>query len=461
MNKAPWATLGPYPTGVSRIAIAIATVSPLAAAQTPGHRFHPPMPDQHYQLSCWLEEGGQTNQIDTPLRLESPSVSSGLSQTVELPAPWPALTIVRYVPRASLTQSVLREDGRDGVLAVKLTIEGPKQSYDRWLVAGDPQRNRLSSLIGTWRFMAVATSSERDELYRQFAEELVRPPVLRVTRRDDIPIRDRLPFTPRSGVKGQGADPREGDRGNKEEREQGTKGRRTWIPAASGMTLPNGDAQQHGRSWIVPALEGHREALEEVDCDISVERFFPHYGLDPSTGQDVNQSERRTNPAAFIKLTCADHSWEGWVFAQFPEFRASALNEAPCRIELDCPVVRERMTPDHVLVHVTGGRLDLFLRQNEIVSATTVALGDPVKVAGSNYAFVVREVVENGRLEERYEESSAGGVTVIEVRTKGAGGATASQWLELGRPVIVETSAGPMRIALLPAATLPTAARHP
>jgi hypothetical protein len=118
---------------------------------------------------------------------------------------------------------------------VELSIAGPKQSFRRWLMAGDPERNRLSSYIGTWRFMAVKSKEERDALWRQFETEFTRAPEI--------------------VVRGEGT--------SNEQR----------IAAEVGRTY----------------------ALDDQRGKITVKKFHPDCGMDRTTGEATNQSERRKN----------------------------------------------------------------------------------------------------------------------------------------------------------------------
>lgn len=57
-------------------------------------------------------------------------------------------------------------------------MDSPSQSSRAWLVANSLDRNRLTSLVAGWRYVAVNDEKDRDELFQEFETELTRPPLL-------------------------------------------------------------------------------------------------------------------------------------------------------------------------------------------------------------------------------------------------------------------------------------------
>ncbi|MFH0981946.1 MAG: hypothetical protein V2A79_10435 [Planctomycetota bacterium] len=119
------------------------------------HGFHPPTPGQEYYVQFRGEVRGVPSVTEAVVQMPSPAAAAELDQAVEVPASAAPVRLKRYLPQARLEQDVLPAEEGPGAPAVELAITGPAQSFRRWLIAGDPDRNRLVSFIGTWRYMVV------------------------------------------------------------------------------------------------------------------------------------------------------------------------------------------------------------------------------------------------------------------------------------------------------------------
>ncbi|MCP4593505.1 MAG: hypothetical protein GY842_22435 [bacterium] len=352
-----------------------------------GHGAHPPMPDQQYILQCRLDVGGAPRILDTTVQLRSPALPAELKQKVELPAPVPPLQLTQYLPQAVQKQDVLPTEDAEGQPAVELSIVGPTQSYRRWLISGDQQRNRLTSLIGTWRYMAVADRAERDELFAQFESEFTREPKLRITRMDGSGAREL------SGLPG---------------------------------------AAQH---------------LKELGCNVRITSFFAHFAMDESAKQPVNRSDRRLNPAAKVEIESAGKKEIRWVFAKFAGFDMQEGDSLPFQMTLNCPLERENPAPDFVLITVDRRRHEVWVRHDGKVVVRPLALDDKIKVGSSQYVFDVARFVPSGRLTEEYVPASGrGGSPALQFETKEASGKRIRMWLGLNQSRVIATPVGPMTV---------------
>lgn len=126
------------------------TLSGLAPARgllaTPpghGHGFHVPMPDQEMFAEFRVADGNETKSTEAVLELSSTSAPAELDQSVALPAGRGVARLTRYLPRAKRVQNAVADPA--GQPALLLDIVGKKQSFTRWLVAGDAAHNRLTS----------------------------------------------------------------------------------------------------------------------------------------------------------------------------------------------------------------------------------------------------------------------------------------------------------------------------
>ena len=134
------------PLSLAATALAIPST---ASAQPHGHGAHPVMPGRSFVFRCQVRSDTPPPSIEVSVELASPLVPADLTQVVELPAPLPPMRLIRYLPRAKLEQNVVPDSGENATPAVLVGIKGSKQSYQNWLVAGDPDRNRLISFIAT------------------------------------------------------------------------------------------------------------------------------------------------------------------------------------------------------------------------------------------------------------------------------------------------------------------------
>jgi hypothetical protein len=364
-------------------------VSP-TAAQSPGsgHGFHPPMPDQELFLECRLGNSSPPTTIEFVLPISVPMAPLELNHTVTLPAPWAPIQVKQYLPRAVRDQNVVPVDDEQGQPSVLLSVEGPTGTFDRWLVAGDAERNRLVSLIGTWRYMAVADPQQRDELFRQFEQELTRTPMLRITRVGSDEFAE------------------------------------------------------------LPAKPGETRTFENLGVTVTVRRFYSDFGLRDDTKEPINRSDKLLNPAALVEIDDHGKKEEQWVFAKFSDFMAHESGALPYRVTLDCPLERKSPIPDYVIATVARARHEVWTRYQDQTTSKPLELNESTKVAGSKYSFALTRFLPSGRLVETYRPTEGkGAVTALRVDITGATGASpAPCWLELGKPRVIPTQVGPLTL---------------
>ncbi|MBI4716977.1 MAG: hypothetical protein HY763_04175 [Planctomycetes bacterium] len=364
------------------------SAAPAAAAPPHGHGVHPPMPSQEFFLRCRLEGAADAAAVEAPVALSLPTAEAKLDQQVVPPKPFPPFKLTEYLPSAELRQQAVADDAGKRPPLAELAIEGPTQSFRRWLAADDPERNRLISFIATWRFMSVLGREARDDLFRQFGEELTREPMLVVSRAD-------------------GSDPR-----------------------------------------TAKATSESATELTDLGCTVRTLQFFPHYAREGEAGTPVNRSQKRLNPAAWVEIQAQGKSEKRWVFAKFPDFQVSAADSLPFRVNLDCPVEAERPVPHFAVVSVAGESLEVWTRHDASCTSRPAAVDERVEVPGSQYRFFVATFVRSGRLVEEYKALDSGrGVPALRLESPEAGPEERVVWLELNRPRVV--SNGDARMSLL------------
>jgi hypothetical protein len=356
-----------------------------AGAQPTGHPYHPPMPDQELFFQCRVEDDQGGFERRVVLKLPSASGDAELDQRLTLPQPLPAIRLVRYLSRASLEQEIVPV--RNGPPAMEISIEGPTQSFRRWILADDPQRNRLISFIATWRYMAVADREQHDELFKQFETEFSREARLMVSRPD-----------------GSGA-------------------------------------------CMVSATPGEVHELKALGCTLHVCEFCPHFAMDKTTGKVVNQSAHRRNPAVRILIEQAGRQEERWVFARFDNFKMHRTEELPIRVRLDCPIERSQDTPDFVLVTTGRQSHEVWTRYGGTVSARALTDEDRIGIGGSQYSFRLTRFVPAGQLVEVYRPSRRlDAVPALGFEVEESSEQPSVMWLALDESRVIPTEKGSMQV---------------
>ncbi|MEW6072966.1 MAG: hypothetical protein AB1726_10305 [Planctomycetota bacterium] len=371
--------------------------SPAAPWQDPPP--HPQVTANPLHLRCRFVAGGEDRGIDTELAISDLTRGQDLGQSIELPAPHPPIRVRRYLPLATLEQTLLPDSSPAARPAVRVSIDGPALSYRRCLVAGDPLRNRMTSLIGIWRYMAVIGDEQRERGLSQFTEELTSAPSLLIAR----------------------------------------EGAQDFRP--------------------LEVREGAVHTLEDLGCVIRIQRFLPHYGRDDVTAQIRGLSDRRLNPAALLEIEAQEGKEARWVFAKFPDFRPSQSKALPYRAVLECGVETENNVPDLVLVTVDRTRHELWMRFGGEISTRALGLDEAIPVPGSQYAFRLSEFAPAARLVEEYKPARAqqGASTALEIQTLDSAGNPSTSWMEMGKEYTIRTSGGSVTMVFGPRRKPPAA----
>ncbi len=375
-------------------------VTPTVAQHGGGHGAHPLMPDQKLMVEYKLMNSENLATKHVEIKLSNQGLPAVISQDIELPWLAGALELTNYLPLAKIDQTVVHTDGV-GNPAIYLSIDGPSQSYQRWLIAGDMERNRLVSFIGTWRFMAVGNPSARDLLWEQFRTEYSKAPSLHISSPDGL------------------------------QRE------------------------------TVSVNKGSKKQLPALGVTIKVEAFYPHFAMDKDATEPKNESEKRINPAVLVRITAGDRQEKRWVFSKFPDYISEATDRLPIKIRLDCPVQAKSQAPDYVIVMSGNNRHELWSRYMKKVEHQALKKDETVVIAGSNYRFHFSHALANGKLVEQYVSSDkSGAVPAICFSPKLLIDLSSPLWIALNERRVVNTKAGPMAITFMTSSAQPQMGGH-
>ncbi|MBI1827512.1 MAG: hypothetical protein HY287_18010 [Planctomycetes bacterium] len=352
-------------------------------AQHPGHTMHPLMDNQKMVLRVQLPSTQSPKKIEFPVTIDASNLEQNPNLQVDLPTPYAPLKVVHFLAQAQMKQEVTADETGGGRPATELSIEGPTQSFHRWLVAGDPERDRLSSYIGTWRFMSVDSQADADVLRKQFETEFTRPPEI--------------------------------------------------VVSASGA------AAGAPRRFVVQ--EGATYTLDAMNGKISVRKFYTDYALDREIVRAVNQSARRHNPAVLVEIEQNGVKETRTLFAKFPGFAASRAESLPIDVQLDCPVEPAGDVPDFALLRIKGIGLQVLTRTESGSVARSLDENEFLSISGSPYRFRITRNVPSAKLVESYSRDEHG-KPALEIEFAGKGGAPSREWLEFGHTRNFATASG-------------------
>lgn len=360
-----------------------------AWGQPTGHGVHPPMPDAKLFLKVQLPLAQPPMTKEVPLQLKTTFAAEALSQAIELPDSTLGLRAVRYLPAATMEQTATADENGASPPGIELAIEGPSQSFRRWLSADDPERNRLMSYIATWRYMAVTDAGQGDSLFRLFETEFTRPPTLHISDRE---------------------------------------GRRdVELVAEVGTTATSA----------------------ELSAIVTVKQFFPDYAIDKATLEPSNQSDRRRNPAALVEIKKADKVEERWIFSKFPDFSHAGTARMPVRVTLDCPMETEGAAPDFAVVTLARSNHEVWTRAGGRAVRSPLSVDQSVNIPGSAYGFRLTAFVPSAKIVESFRPAEKGkGRPAVELAFKGESDAEGRMWLEIGQTRRIPTPGGGVWVGL-------------
>ncbi len=361
----------------------------LAWGQPAGHGVHPPMPDTKLFLKVQLPLAQPPVTKDVPLQLKTTFAAEALAQAIELPDSTLGLRAVRYLPAATMEQTATADETGASPPGMELAIEGPSQSFRRWLSADDPERNRLLSYIATWRYMAVADPGQADTLFRLFETEFTRPPTLHISDRD-------------------------------------------------------------GRNDVeLVAAAGKAATSAELNATVTVKQFFPDYAIDKATLEPSNQSDRRRNPAAWVEVKQGDKVEDRWVFSKFPDFSHAGTARMPVRITLDCAMETEGAAPDFAVVTLGRSSHEVWTRTGGRATRSALSASQTVSIPGSAYGFRMTAFVPSAKIVESFQAAEKGkGRPAVELAFAGEGGGEDRIWLEIGQTRRIPVPGGGVWVGL-------------
>lgn len=375
------------------------------AAQTvpPGHPSMGPKTALPWRLYLRLDTDGKTLPGLADLKLSRGAKAESTNRKLNLSNNWPEIRLRRFIPKAKLVQRF--EPAGDGpdegstfdqfTAGIQLTIEGKGRAYRQWLVAGDEQRNRLVSLVATWRYMAVKDDAQRRELFDAFRGEEEGRPELIVSR-------------------------------------------------------PGATARER-----MAVHAGAEERFASMDVSLRVDAYYPHFGIDKESGQPKNLSDQTRNPAANVLIQMGEKTEQRWVFARFPDFHQGKGKRLPVDLRLEVPIHRTQHVPDFAIVSIGKDRQEVWRHVGGAHVVTPLKVGEEMTIPRQGHRFRIAKFVPRGRLVESYEPADEKrGVPAVQLsirdRARDEDGPQTSEqsprerliWLQIDRPMFVRTQAG-------------------
>jgi hypothetical protein len=339
-------------------------------------------------FECKLEVKGKEHKVEVPINLLSPQLPARPDQEVKLPLGFPPIRLVQYLPWAKLKQSLVGDQGPFAGPAMIIDITGPELSYQRGLAVNDPVRNRMTSLIGFWKYFAASDQKDRDRLFKEYENELTRDPRLIVGRLD------------------------------------------------------------MGAAAEIPAEVGSTQVLKDLGCTIRIKAFYPTFVAGQNAPpESTSKPVKRLNPAVRLEIEWDGNKEEWLVFSRFPEFNRTGEKKAPYTVRLDCPYEHRQRVPHFALVTIGKKRHEVWTRVGGKTTSRPLGPEDKVPIPGSKYTFRLSSFSPEARIKEDYELTKGKlGSTVLKARTTGIQGEPTTIWLRYARPRTVHTKVGPMHL---------------
>jgi len=373
-----------------RALAALSAVSALAA-YPPGHTSRDTSGSAGLLFTCRVDTLPAPVSAEINLEIPPSREPVDLAQELELPAPLSSIRLGLFIPKSKCKQSFVPEQGEDAHSGIEISIDGPSQSYQQWLIAGNPERNRLISLIGNWRYMAVDGIKQRNQLFEQFAKELTREPTIAISKL-------------------------------------------------------NGQAEHQ-----FPLKIGETKTFADLNCSVRVREYFPHFVIDEASGKPINFSEKQENPAVLVEIRHEGRTEERWVFARFADFKADEFERLPFRITIQCPSEKTNDLPNFAIVSIGDTGHELWTHKDDKHLSRPIGLRDRIEIKPTDYTFHVSRFVPAGRLIETYVPTDQKvGRAALQIGTFDGNGNEVEIWLEKGKSRVIPTALGPMTIGFGP-----------
>ncbi len=370
-----------------------------AGAQSAGHARYMERTGQSYVFRYRHGSGAELVEGMIPIEVASPEAPMPLKQVVTLPGGAGSIKLLRILPRAVREQTVEPDKDVQSPPAVQICVDGPAQSNKAWVIANDPERNRLTSLIAGWRYAATPNKKGCDRLHKEFETELTRPAVVSVSRAD-----------------------------------------------GSGC-------------YEMPAESDTKHDVTELGCKVRIKDFLPHFAMDKKTKKPVNQSDKRMNPAVLVEIQFQGKWEERRVFARFPDSSMGVSDAIPFDVRLDCPVDAANPLPSFLLVTVARRQHELWSRADSGHKRAPLMLEDKIPIPATNDTFHLARFIPFARLVETFSPTNRRGtVTALGIEFTDASSDHSALWLEVGRRRLVKTRIGPIVVEL--AAANPASHSH-
>lgn len=352
-------------------------------AQYPGHPGGHSTQELAYVFTYRQVAQASSIKGEIPITVPLTATPVELGEVIALPGDAGTLKLERILPLAAREQTIeVDEDGKSPP-AIQISVDGPSQSMQAWLIADDPARDRLASLIAGWGYSAVTNMEERDRLFKQFENELTRPPTV-------------------------------------------------WISRTDGS-----GAQQ------LSAQKGAKRDIPELGCRLEIKDFLVDFAMDKETKKRVSRSEKRLNPAVLVEIEASGEREERWVFSRFPDFKIGDGDRLPFEVRLDCPTDQENPLPSFLFVTVARKQHELWSRVAGKHSTTPMTPEQKIAVPGTEFTFRVARFVASGRLIEEFSPTDQpNAVTVLKVDYSDASGNHTGLWVEEGRPSTLQAASG-------------------
>lgn len=274
--------------------------------------------------------------------------------------------VLRYAPRMDVREEMA--PAGNGRPAVRVHGRLEARTLDRWLLCGDPVRNRIETEFLALTYRGPLSEAEVEQ-ERKYLRELTRPlPKLIVERRAD------------------------------------------------------------GGREVHVIEKGSKIQVRDPAMEIEVVRLVNFFGID-QRGQVVDRGDpgRRMNPAAELRVRRGASVRTAWLFSLFPQFSKGADDE-DFVLHYHCPAEANPHKKLTLVLVDRGPRTLLLVSKGDSVWESEVDPGEKKDILG--FLFSVEERIPSARVLQKAEAAPTGRPAVEVALEKG--GTSTRWWVPAG-----------------------------
>ena len=289
------------------------------------------------------------------------------------------IRLERYVPDLKWETTVVEQPG--GMIVAKLTVKGKDLEQDIWLSPGDPDRQSISSSIGSVAIKKIHNANIIEKLVR----ELTRPRAVGIIS--------------------------------------------VWL----------GDTNSPLEYAANPA---ETITMPKSKYKLSVLEYVPHYSIDTETKEVVSRSDKPVNPAIKVGVDDGENTYEQWLWSKFP---SSPHKETELALRMEFTSFDLGGTEGKYILVVADGSEPWLLFSNKGKTQTEKAtFGRAYPFTDKEYSFSIEKIFDSAVVKTDWKNKSENLLNPAIIATIEYDGTAQQAVLEFNKPYHYKTKFGTM-----------------